>query len=86
MKKAKFALTAVAVLAVIGGALAFKANRNLQLPVYTQTVSNGVTYCSFTTIANASIGGSGVTFTTKASLAPNTLPSTCPVITLHRDL
>lgn len=27
MKKAKFALTAVAVLAVIGGALAFKANR-----------------------------------------------------------
>lgn len=27
MKKAKFALTAVAVLAVVGGALAFKANR-----------------------------------------------------------
>ncbi|MET3880219.1 hypothetical protein [Chitinophaga sp. OAE865] len=29
MKKAKFALTAVAVLAVIGGALAFKANRQV---------------------------------------------------------
>ncbi|MEZ2440785.1 hypothetical protein AB6805_03650 [Chitinophaga sp. RCC_12] len=30
MKQAKFALTAVALLAVIGGALAFKANRQLK--------------------------------------------------------
>ncbi|SEW53924.1 hypothetical protein [Chitinophaga arvensicola] len=39
MKKAKFALTAVAVFAVIGGALAFKANRNLK-PFYKYTTSN----------------------------------------------
>jgi hypothetical protein len=38
MKKAKFALTAVAVLAVIGGALAFKASRNA-IDWYTDTLT-----------------------------------------------
>lgn len=39
MKQAKFALTAVAVLAVIGGALAFKANRS-QNHFYSLTTTN----------------------------------------------
>ena len=44
MKQAKFALTAVALLAVIGGALAFKANRQLNsFYAYTTTISAGKT-------------------------------------------
>ncbi|MGF6850208.1 hypothetical protein QFZ51_005443 [Chitinophaga sp. W3I9] len=85
MKKAKFALTAVAILAVVGGALAFKASRNFDVVVYTQTISQGTTYCTFKTLVeNATITGAGATFTTKASLAPTTAP--CPVITLRSNL
>lgn len=43
MKQAKFALTAVALLAVIGGALAFKANRTpRQFFSYGTTLVDGV--------------------------------------------
>jgi hypothetical protein len=42
MKQAKFALTAVALLAVIGGALAFKANRvQKSFYGYTTTLTGG---------------------------------------------
>lgn len=37
MKQAKFALTAVAVLAVVGGALAFKASRNATVNYFVNT-------------------------------------------------
>ncbi|MEV4886040.1 hypothetical protein MRBLMN1_004597 [Chitinophaga ginsengisegetis] len=86
MKQAKLALTAVAVLAVVGGALAFKA-RTVQTPIYTEKASLGTIYCSVATTTNGvdDENAPGATFTVKASLAPKTLPGTCPVITLHRD-
>lgn len=60
MKQAKFALTAVAVLAVIGGALAFKANRNL----------NTFYKYGTTTIAGAQVTGCVVSTRLQYSAAP----------------
>ncbi|WP_142686585.1 hypothetical protein [Chitinophaga polysaccharea] len=86
MKQAKLALTAVAVLAVVGGALAFKASRTTDVNLYTASIVDGKTYCSVPAIReNATLQsgpGTGATFTTVASLSPNTLVAPCPTITL----
>ncbi|HEY8957435.1 hypothetical protein [Chitinophaga sp.] len=88
MKQAKIALTAVAVLAVVGGALAFKAQRGQSVVVYTAT-EIGVpktTYCSIAaTVNNATTENLGASFTTKARLtpAPVTLTGACPTLTLY---
>jgi hypothetical protein len=68
MKKAKIMLTAIAVFAVVGGALAFKAKR--LVTVYTQS-TNG--QCSVP-LPNRSISTVGLA--TFASATPTTLP--CP--------
>jgi len=68
MKKAKILLTAIAVFAVVGGALAFKAKR--LVTVYTQH-ANG--QC-IVPLSNRSISTVGQA--TFASAAPTTLP--CP--------
>lgn len=78
MKKAKFALTAVAVLAVVGGALAFKASRGNQIQVYTESAGK----CNVTTtLFDRTLNGVGQTFTTKFSIAPTLTP--CPVQTVY---
>lgn len=88
MKQAKFALTAVAVLAVIGGALAFKASRGVNANIYTASIVAGKTYCSVpVTLSNttaASLPFAGPTFTTSASFSQNLDPAPCPVITLRQ--
>jgi len=48
MKQAKFALTAVAIMAVVGGALAFKANSSARGKVFT----NGVSQCTVPVIVS----------------------------------
>lgn len=84
MKKAKIALTALIVLAVLGGALALKAK---QVRVfYCSTVSGGpcnvpttILY-SFTTLIT---NGADI-ITTALSTVPTTAP--CPIITIQRSL
>jgi len=77
MNKAKLALSAVAMFAVIGGALAFKASR-LQPNVYTRTTTQQggpltcVTLPFVTTVPGA--GAAAIVYT-----APN-----CPVTVLTR--
>jgi hypothetical protein len=79
MKQAKLALTAVALFAVIGGALAFKANRNLKkfYAFTTVRVGNTITGActietplSYTTVAQ---GGSILSY----SALPVTSVTTC---------
>jgi hypothetical protein len=81
MKQAKFALTAVTILAVTGGALAFKANR-INKPFYKYTVSvlNGVLtgICDWTqTVSLQSITVPVGGVLTTVSAAPNTSITTC---------
>lgn len=79
MKRAKFALTAVAVLAVIGGALAFKASRTGSF-LYTETTTKNaqgqtITVCNVGTVTpyiTVSAGGQFI----KASTAATSVP--CP--------
>lgn len=81
MKQAKFALTAVALLAVIGGALAFKANR-VPLTFYkytTSIVNDKVTgICdenqSFETLLKTTAAGGTIT---TVSIAPASNVTTC---------
>ncbi|NLU95759.1 hypothetical protein [Chitinophaga sp. Ak27] len=83
MKQAKFALTAVAVLAVIGGALAFKANRSLnnfftpgQTATTTKLVCNSPAQLSY--ITNA-LGATVIT----ASVAVDNV-NACPTIRVQK--
>lgn len=46
MKKAKFALTVIIVVAVVGGALAFKASRGATATVFVNTLVGGQLLCS----------------------------------------
>lgn len=66
MKKAKFALAAIAVLGVVGGAFAFKANRSFNY-VYVPTTTLPTTLC----ISKVP----GFTLTTTTTL-PTTLATT----------
>jgi len=59
MKKAKIMLTAIAVLAVVGGALAFKARQNPNL-FYCATVNGVPNIC--TTSPYSSISGNPTTY------------------------
>jgi len=85
MKQAKLVLTAVGVLAVIGGALAFKASRQ-QNTFYTETKTtiNGVprTYCTVETQLFYTVDPQGLTSLT-ASIAPTF--TTCPVLKVRID-
>lgn len=88
MKQAKIALTAIAVVAVVGGALAFKAQRSADpLQLYTQTVVGNQTVCTVptsTSFYTTNLASGGATATFRASLAPTNIP--CPIITLAQDL
>lgn len=66
MKKAKIMLSAIAILAVVGGAFAFKANKFAFANVFTSytTIAGGPTYCALTTFKTTDQGGIAVlTFT-----------------------
>lgn len=74
MKRARIVLTAVAVLAVCGGAVAFKASRGNNILVYTE--SNG--RCNmFATLSDCTLSGLGNSIMTRFSLASTTV--SCPV-------
>ena len=63
MKQAKIALTAVAILAVVGGALAFKAERGAKTTYFTNTTIGENVYCTVPNTINnfrTQVGG-GVT-------------------------
>lgn len=79
MKQAKFALTAVAVLAVIGGALAFKANRQGSNLFIQEQGKNQCTFLTSTPYVTTPVG-----VTIRASIASTTAP--CPVLTVKADL
>src|SRR5262245_22269155 len=92
MKKAKIILSAVAVLTIVGGALAFKANRGQgELfyaapgnPTFTTAVG-GPTYYSMTALASydiTALGGISTTFYQETvELAPGKIALTSPVLT-----
>lgn len=75
MKQAKFALTAVAVLAVIGGALAFKANIGTANFFYKTNQD-----CTVPTAIPYTTTASGVYIT---NLGTTTKLGDCPVVTLR---
>jgi pectate lyase len=65
MKKGKMMLAAIAVLAIVGGALAFKAKNAFQTQVFTSTKSgNGCTTPEFSTTGGSS--GAEVYYTTQS--------------------
>jgi hypothetical protein len=78
MKRVKIMLTAIAVLAVVGGALAFKAKK------FTSTI-----YCSDNTTTFCKVPVFG--FTTTTDVAPqrncsiNQLQTDCPLISTKGD-
>lgn len=75
MKKAKVMLTGLAVLAVVGGALAFKAKSFNAHVIYCNEVINGVTECTLSvskfTDVNQLLGS-----TTEPCNVPNAVTST----------
>ncbi|MBS0027558.1 hypothetical protein ACTJJ0_20130 [Chitinophaga sp. 22321] len=77
MKQAKFALTAVAVLAVIGGALAFKANSASNK--FYSTDAQG--QCKVSTVLPYVVDTNAGTYITNLSTASTT--AACPQITLR---
>lgn len=80
MKKAKFALTAVAILAVIGGAVAFKANSQKQAFFsYTSTlIDNQVTYgCFYQTLLPKTTNPAGVVIQSYHTTLKTTNPAIC---------
>ena len=77
MKQAKFALTAVAILAVIGGALAFKANRTAKVQFYSFGTTNGQTGCVLTTTLSYIPDASGATTIALSSAPKVTLVNDC---------
>lgn len=85
MKQAKFALTAVAVLAVIGGALAFKANR-VTVKFYTP----GTTATTQQSVCNSPVdlfytpSAAGLTTILASTTVDNTNP--CKVIHVRENI
>ena len=75
MKKAKIMLTAIAVIGVVGGVLAFKAKKAPFLTVYTEV--NGLCTSPFT-LTDASITNDPSATPIQASLT--TLQAECPTI------
>jgi len=76
MKKAKFALTAVVVLSVIGGAVAFKARSNGK-PVFT---NNAQQKCVVTQPGLYTATVTATTVTPIISYATTTLNAACPTV------
>ncbi|WP_441571952.1 hypothetical protein [Chitinophaga sp. RAB17] len=82
MKKAKLALTAVSILAVIGGALAYKAA--IPKSLYKSTVNGGpCSYAVSLAYITTSCTDPGA-FTTELSLSRD-LVNTCPVICIRAN-
>jgi hypothetical protein len=73
MKKAKIILTAVAIFAIVGGALAYKAKGTFTHKLYTGTTS---TLCS-STFAITTDDGPSLVYT-------GTVPNFCPIITFTK--
>lgn len=82
MKKAKFALTAVAIFAVVGGALAFKASRLFTLQVYTQKIAGNCTEPVTIPATLNSLAGSAFTTTATTVPTPNVA---CTTIKLYAN-
>ncbi|PSL48362.1 hypothetical protein CLV51_1021229 [Chitinophaga niastensis] len=73
MKKAKIALTAMAVLAVVGGALAYRAANPIKY--FKEGIQNQCTVLTFQAVVPSTTG-----FQTRLSTASTTLR--CPLITV----
>lgn len=80
MKKAKIMLTAVALFAVIGGALAFKARTSHTF----YRLQNGVCTSAFQTTLTTLTNPGDVTFTTSLATAP--VQAACPIITVKTTM
>jgi hypothetical protein len=78
MNKAKLALSAIAIFAVIGGAFAFKAARDTN-DFYSSNPVNGNCSVTFPTTLTTNLIGTGATFIT--TLSPvQLLSQPCPTI------
>lgn len=87
MKKAKIILSAVALLAVVGGALAFKSSRIPQAIFYTNTtLPNGRVLCTVPTALNYTLVGNPAnsTFVTGIYTRTSTVTTIpCPGFTVY---
>jgi len=72
MKKIKIMLSSLAVVAVIGGAFAFKAAKFTATGLYTYQVIGGVSQCVFSKQVNPDLGGATI------SIASATLANSQP--------
>lgn len=83
MKQAKFALTAVAILAVVGGALAFKASRGFNTTVFTNTVGGCKQALPVSNYITTPDDQAAKLIINSATLVSTTAPCTAP-LTLYR--
>lgn len=69
MKRVKAMLAGIAVIAVIGGAFAFKAKNAFAAHIYTSTLTNGAGGCTINNLASTfgSPSPTGVYYTTAAA-------------------
>jgi hypothetical protein len=80
MKRAKFALTAIAVFAVVGGALAFKANRTAN-QFYRTTVLGGNCTSATTVLYTATPNGNPAI--TQSTYYTTPVAGACPTLVIY---
>ena len=85
MKKAKIMLMAIAILGVVGGALAFKTSNAFNATNYTcaTTVLGGPTICVKTTLAIVASGGVQTTIYKATSASAGTCVNTFAPVTYY---
>ena len=81
MKKVKILLSAVAVFALVGGALAFKANKPRSVFVHDANDAR-VSACTKQIFAATLTANAVPVLTTRATLFPTN--SGCPIVTIYR--
>lgn len=80
MKRVKVMLTIVALLAVVGGTLAFKAAKDVTICIYTKTTTGQTALLTKTAIRNPqTVTATTVPFATTLAPVNNTCPSTALV-------
>lgn len=96
MRKARFILSAVAMLALVGGALAFKASRIVNVfysngTTLTTTIPGGPlvqrTYCTVPFTTTYTTRPNPLVFSTTTTWYTTSVPTTvCPTITVYQTL
>ena len=81
MQKVKIAFTAVALFAVVGGALAFKANRQTQKVFIHDTADTRPSACTKQVLSRTLAISDQFVTNTYASIAPTTL--NCPIVDVY---